>query len=145
MANTKEETLYHALFLARHLSRGDLKDGLVYILYELEMPSHILGYHYVKNAILMFYRNPVGMLLQGIYEAVIETVNPSASYKQLEQDMRSAIGQAYRKCAPHVWRIYIRPGEGQKPRRPSNQEFISEIASFMELWQACCKEVSYEI
>lgn len=145
MQKTKEETLYHALFLARHLSKGDLKDGLVYILYELEMPSHVLGYHYVKSAILMFYRDPVHMLLQGIYQAVQEKVNPHASYDQLEQAIRFAIKQAYRNCDPAVWEIYFSPSGSRKARRPSNHEFISGITSFMTLWQACCKEVSYEI
>lgn len=145
MPNAKEETLYHALFLAQHLSKGDLKDGLVYILYELEMPSHNIGYHYVRNAILMFYQDPVHMLLQGIYQTVIEKVNPSASYEQIEQSIRSVIGQSYKNCDPQVWRIYFRSKGMQKAKRPSNYEFISEIANFMELWQACCKEVSYEI
>ena len=145
MPNAKEETLYHALFLAQHLSKADVKDGLVYILYELEMPSHKLGYHYVKNAILMFYHDPVHTLLQGIYQAVIEKVNPGASYDQLEQNMRSVIDHSYQNCEPQVWNIYFAPKRNQKLRRPSNQEFISEIANFMELWQACCKEVSYEI
>jgi len=85
------------------------------------------------------------MLLQGIYQTVIEKVNPSASYEQIEQSMRSVIGQSYKNCDPQVWRIYFRPKGMRKAKRPSNYEFISEIANFMELWQACCKEVSYEI
>ena len=140
MPNTKEETLYHALFLARHLSGADLQDGLVYILYELDMPSHSLGYHYVRNAILLFYRDPVHTLLQGIYQTVIEKVNPTAEYKHVEQSIRSTIRKAYRLRDPRVWRLYFHP-EGC----PSNFEFISHISDFMELWQACCKEVSYEI
>ena len=145
MQKTKEETLYHALFLAQHLSKGDLKDCLVYILYELEMPSHNIGYHYVKSAILLFCQDPVHMLLQGIYQTVIEKLNPAASYQQLEQAMRSAIGLAHKNCEPQVWSIYFHIKQGRKSKRPSNYAFISEIANFMELWQACCKEVSYEI
>lgn len=144
MANPKEETLYHALFLARHLSGADLQDGLVYILYELDMPSHNIGYHYIRNAILLFYRDPVHMLLQGIYQAVIEKVNPTASYEQIEQSMRSVIGQAYRNRDPQVWKLYFNPSRIRPVKRPSNYEFISHISSFMELWQACCREVSYE-
>lgn len=144
MRNAKEETLYHALFLAQHLSKGDLKDGLTYILYEIDMPSHHIGYHYVRDAILLFYQDPVHMLLQGIYQAVIEKVNPSASYEQVEQSMRSVIGQAHKNCEPRTWKIYFKPKGKRTVKRPSNYEFISGISSFMELWQACCKEVSYE-
>ena len=144
MSNPKEETLYHALFLAQHLSKADLQDGLAYILYEIDMPSHNLGYHYVKSAILLFYHDPVPMLLQGIYQAVLEKVNPTASYEQLEQAMRSSIGQAYRNCVPRVWELYFQPVGARRAKQPSNYEFISQIANFLELWQACCKEVSYE-
>lgn len=140
MPNAKEETLRHALFLAQHLNKGDPKDGLVYILYELEMQSHNIGYLYVRNAILLLYHAPAHTLLQGIYQAVIEKVNPSASYSQLDQSMRSVIHQAHRDCEPAIWRIYFQ----RRQKRPSNLEFISRIKDFMELWQACIKEVSYE-
>ena len=145
MSNKTEETLYHAIFLARHLSKGDLQDGLVYILLDLQMPSHIIGYHYIKNAILLFYSNPVHMLLNGIYQVIIDKVNPSANYEQIEQAMRSVIGQSYKNCDPKIWKIYLQQNGKRKPKRPSNYEFISQIANFMELWQACCKEASYEI
>jgi two-component system response regulator (stage 0 sporulation protein A) len=144
MSNTKQETLYHALFLARHLSGADLQDGLVYILYELDMPAHNIGYHYIRNAILLFYRDPVHMLLQGIYQTVIEKVKPVASYDQIEQSMRKVIGLAYKNRDPQVWNLYFHSTGIRPSKRPSNLEFISNISSFMELWQACCKEVSYE-
>jgi hypothetical protein len=144
MSNTKQETLYHALFLARHLGGADLQDGLVYILYELDMPAHNIGYHYIRNAILLFYRDPVHMLLQGIYQTVIEKVNPVASYDQIEQSMRKVIGLAYKNRDPQVWNLYFHSTGIRPSKRPSNLEFISNISSFMELWQACCKEVSYE-
>lgn len=144
MPNAKAETLYHALFLAQHLSRGDLKDGLAYILFELEMPSHIIGYHYARNAILMFYRNPAHMVLQGIYQAVIDELYPTASYDQLDQSIRSAIDYAHKNCEPDTWNIYFHPKPNRKRKRPTNYEFISRITTFMELWQACVKEASYE-
>ena len=144
MSNMKQETLYHALLLARHLGGADMQDGLVYILYELDMPAHNIGYHYIRNAILLFYRDPVHMLLQGIYQTVIEKVNPVASYDQSEQSMRKVIGLAYTSRDPQVWNLYFHSTGIRPSKRPSNLEFISNISSFMELWQACCKEVSYE-
>ena len=145
MPTGREDTLYHALFLAQHLSKCDLQDGLVYVLLELQMPSHNIGYHYVKAAILLFCQDPVHLLLTGIYQMVGQKLDPSANYKQMEQAMRSAINQAYKNCDPQVWEYYFHPKGKYKPKRPSNYEFISQIANFMELWQACCKEVSYEI
>ena len=145
MPNGNKETLYHALFLAQHLSKCDLEYGLVYILLELQVPSHHIGYHYVKYAILLFYQNPVHMLLTGIYQAVGEKIDPSATYKQMEQAMRSVIDQAYKNCDSQVWGYYFQTKGTCRPKRPSNYEFISQISNFLELWQGCCKEVSYEI
>lgn len=145
MSNRKEETLYHAMFLAQHLNKCDLNDGLVYILFELSMESHHIGYHYARNAILLFYKNPVHMLLTGLYQKVIETVDPTATYERMEKSIRAAIKQSYRDCDPEVWGYYFPENEKFKSKKPSNYQFISQIAAFMELWQVCCKEASYEI
>ncbi len=145
MSNASKETLYHAIFLAQHLSRGDLKDGLVYILLELRMPPHLIGYHYVKYGTLFFYKDPVHTLLNGIYQVIIEKLNHDANCEQVESAMRSAINQAYDNCDPEVWGYYFQAKRNRKLKRPANLEFITHIAAFLELWQACCKEVSYEM
>lgn len=139
MRTVKDDTLLHAMFLARHLGRCDLREGLVYILLELQLPAHNIGYHYVTTAILLFYRNPVRMLMSGIYQEVARSLETSATYQQMEKAIRTAIKQAYESCDPAVWSRYFRLAG-----RPSNYEFISQIANFLQLWQACCKEVSYE-
>lgn len=145
MSNRKEETLYHAMFLAQHLNKCDLKDGLVYILFELDMDSQMLGYHYVRKAILLFYNNPVHMLLNGIYQKIMETDDPAASSSHVEKNIRDAVGQSYRDCDPEIWGYYFPKKAKEKPKKPSNYKFISQISTFMELWQTCCKEASYEI
>ena len=145
MTNRTQETLYHALAMAQLLSKCDLQEGLVYILLELEMESYQIGYHYVKNAILLFYRNPVHMVMTGIYQVLIEQFGSCVTYKQIEQAMRAAIGQAHRDCDLQTWGYYFRNNGDRKGKRPKNYVFVSHVAAFLELWQACCKEVSYEI
>lgn len=144
MSTASKNTLYHAIFLAQHLTRCDLQEGLTYILLELQMPSHIIGYHYVKMAILLFHRDPVHMLLTGIYQMVGQTLDPAATCQQVDQAMRFAIKQAYNNCDPQVWDCYFQPAGFRRAKRPSNYEFIAEIARFLKLWQTCCREVSYE-
>ena len=145
MPTAKRNTLYHALFLAQHLSKCDIQDGLVYILLELRVPCHCLGYHYVRMAILLFYQDPVHTLLTGITQSVMEQFSSALSYGQVEQAMRSVIDQAYKNCDPQLWGYYFHTYGKRKSGRPTNSEFVTQIANFMELWQACCKEVSYEI
>ena len=145
MPVASKETLYHAIFLAQHLNKCDLQDGLVYVLLELQMPAHNIGYYYVKMAILLFYQDPVHSLLTGIYQMVGQTVDPSATYQQVDQAMRFVIKQAYNHCDPQIWEYYFQSAKSHSSKRPSNYEFIAQITSFLKLWQACCKEVSYEI
>ena len=145
MLNASKETLYHAIFLAQHLRRGDLKDVLVYILSELRLPNHLIGYYYVHSGILIFCKDPVRTLLAGIYQAINESIDPAVSYHQMESAMRNVIDKAYDNCDPQVWNFYFLPKKNRRAKRPSNLEFITEIARFMELWQGCCKEASYEL
>lgn len=144
MTNANQETLYHALFMARHLNRCAPREGLVYILLELQLPAHRIGYHYLIKAILLFYNNPVGMLLAGIYQTIIAELDHPITYRKLEQDIRVVIEAGYRNCDPRVWGYYFRRRRELPAGRPSNFEFIAQIASFLELWQSCCKEASYE-
>jgi len=144
MSNRSQETLYHALFMAQHFSKCDLLDGLVYILLELQMPQHRIGYFYVRTAIMLFYKDPVHMLTTGIYQVVGERLNPNADYGNMENAMREVIGKAYAECDPKTWSYYFRERRKGK-KSPANLEFVSQVSAFMELWQACCKEVSYEI
>ncbi|MBR4289513.1 MAG: hypothetical protein IKT52_02610 [Oscillospiraceae bacterium] len=145
MSNRKEETLYHAMFLAQHLNKCDLKDGLVYILFELDVDKGRLGYHYVKDAILLFHKDPIHTLLSGIYQKVAENIDPFINSEYIEKNIRDVIGKSYRDCEPEIWAYYFPEKAGRKPSKPNNYKFISNISAFMELWQACCKEASYEI
>lgn len=144
MTSTIEDTLLHAMFLARHLSKCDLRYGVVAILLELGLPAHRIGYQYIKEAILLFYEEPAHLLMNGIYQAVGERIDPTAGEKQIEQAMRSVIDQAWRNRDSQVWKLYFPQDERGRIKRPSNSEFVSRIACFLELWQGCCKEVSYE-
>lgn len=144
MTSTIENTLLHAMFLARHLSKCDPQYVIVVILLELGLPAHRIGYQYIKEAILLFYEEPAHLLMNGIYQAVGENIDPTAGEKQIEQAMRSVIDQAWRNRDSQVWKLYFSPDELGRIKRPSNLEFVSRIACFLELWQGCCKEVSYE-
>ena len=43
-----------------------------------------------------------------------------------------------------VWRCYFPSNQEGFVEKPSNGEFISRVARFLELWQGCCKGVNYE-
>lgn len=54
------------------------------------------------------------------------------------------IGEAWQNRNTKVWGYYFPQYSGKKMSKPTNMEFISEIARFLELWRGCCEEVEYE-
>ena len=144
MAPTIEDTLLHAMFYARHLSRCEPRHCLGAILMELDLPAHRVGFQYIKEAILIFYEDPIGVHMKGIYQAVGQRMDPPIEDTQIEQDMRDVIRQAWKHSDDSVWKLYFPQDPAGRIKRPSNSEFVSRIACFLDLWQGCCKEVSYE-
>lgn len=139
-----ERTLRHAILLARHLSRCGPQYIVVAVLLELGVPAHCAGYTYLKHAILLFHDNPAAILSKGIYPAVGQLFSPQVSQLQVEQAIRKAVDEAWKNREPSVWSIYFPSATDAATKKPTNAEFIAQIAYFVELWEGCCKEVAYE-
>lgn len=144
VCSTIEVTLEHALFLARHLHRCGLQYAAIAILLELGIPTHRDGFDYLKNSIVLFCADPTQVLSKGIYLEIGQMYSTNPDHQQIENAIRSAIDAAWRNRNEKVWRIYFLPGPDGKLRKPTALEFISRIGYFLELWEGCCKEVSYE-
>lgn len=143
MAGMIEGTLRHAQFYRRHIKNGDIQLATVAILLELGVPTKGAGFDYLKNAIIMFYDNPAQSITKELYPNVGKLYEPKVGYKVIEIAIRRAISTAWYNRNEKVWQYYFFPnGEGDL-KKPSNAEFISMIAYFLELLQGC-KEGSYE-
>lgn len=143
MARTIEGTLDHALFLARHLNNCDLQCKALVVLLDLGIPTDRDGFQYLKNAIVCYYRMPRQMITKDIYLEVGRLYDPKAGVKQVENAIRRVIVDAWHERDDEVWGCYF-PRRNGTVKKPSNREFISRVACFMELWQGCCKEAVYE-
>lgn len=134
-------TLQHAMFFSQHLRRCNTKCITVAILLELGVPAKRIGFDYLMYAILRFDDDPTQAITKELYPGIADTCGPGVDAKQVEAAIRAVIAEAWENRNPKVWSCYFPHFAGRKMERPSNMEFISEIARFLELWRGCCEEV----
>ena len=137
-------TLQHAMFFSRHLRRCNTKCVTVAILLELGIPTKRIGFDYLMHAILSFDDDPAQAITKELYPGIADICGPGVDTKQVEAAIRAVIAEAWDNRNPKVWGYYFPHYAGRKMERPSNMEFISEIARFLELWRGCCEEVMDE-
>lgn len=141
MARAIGNTLQHAMFFSQHLRNCSAKCIAVAILLELGIPAKRIGFDYLVYAILSFYDDPAQAITKELYPDVADACGPGVDAKQVESAIRAVIAEAWESRRPKVWGYYFPHYAGKKMERPSNMEFISEIARFLELWQGCCEEI----
>ena len=140
MTRTIGRTLDHALFFARRIQNCDPSCIVLLILIEMGFETQQDGFFYLKHAVVQFFREP-GHLAKNIYPAIIGLYSSEITPQQMDSAIRSVIDNAWKRRNDEVWSFYFPPDLKGKIRRPSNAEFISRIAVFVELWQGCCKGV----
>lgn len=138
------DTLRHAMFLARHLSNCNAKSVTVAVLLDMGVPAKRIGFEYLIHAILRFYEDPAQALTKELYPDIARLYGPGADERQVEAAIRAVITEAWNNRNPKVWVCYYPHQAGRKMKKPTNMEFISEIARFLELWRGCCERTMYE-
>ena len=139
MSSAIEKTLEHALFLARHLKHCDYSTVVTLILFELGVAPKNDGFEHLKRAVAMRVKNPTRQLKGDIYSEL----DGAGDDERVEQSIRRSITDAWKNRDDEIWSIYFPQMKNGKLYKPSNGDFIAYIAWFVELWQGCCKEVSY--
>ena len=144
MTSTIELTLRHAQFLSRHLKSCGVQCATVAILLELGMSTKNVGFDYLRKAIIMFYSNPTQSITKNIYPDVGERYDPKVGSQTVEIAIRRVIDSAWQARNEKIWSYYFFPDRDGEIARPTNGEFISKIAYFLELVQGCSEEGSNE-
>lgn len=143
MACRIEGTLEHAKFYARHLNMCDPQYAALAVLMELEVATDCDGFDYLKRSIIVFMNRPAIGLKKGIYLEVGRQYSPEIDGDNVEASIRRAIQMAWRIRDEEIWAFYFPTDRNGRVKKPSNGEFISRVARFLELWQGCCEEVRY--
>ena len=143
MVSTIEDTLIHALFLARHLNNCDIKCATIAILLDLGVSPSAEGFNYLQDAIVMYYEDPEQTFTKMLYPRVYKHDNQKSGRYQVERCIRRAVAEAWENRDESVWRCYFPVDEDGNIPRPSNKEFISRVACFLKLWMGFCKEADH--
>lgn len=143
MTSTIEDTLAHALFLCRHLKCCDFECAITAVLIELGVPTKCVGFDYLKTAIILFHEDPTQMITKDLYPAIGKVYSSRPGYAQVEQGIRRAISEAWKSRDDSIWKCYFPSGLDGNIGKPTNAEFISRVARFLELWQGCRKEINH--
>lgn len=142
MANSIEDMLRHIVLLSRHLYKCDMRCAVYAVLMELHIPSKSAGFDYLANAILLHVKNPTGTMTKDVYPTVGKMYNPAVMSYVVERMIRVAITEAWKRRDDKIWECYFPGCSITECRRPTNAEFISQVARIMLIWQGC-KEVAH--
>jgi len=143
MDKTMIPALKHAKCLAREMNRCSKRYIIHIALKELGVPSSQDGFPLAKSTILMLCENPYCRLRGGAYYAAGIMADPPMDDSQVDQAIRRAIKIAWNDRNEYVWQCYFLEGRPGRLECPSNRDFLTAVADFVELWQGCCEEVSY--
>ena len=115
------------------LSAPDPKTHVSNLLISLGISTKLLGYAYLREAVLLMVRNPMQSITKELYPSVAKQF--SSSPTQVERSIRNAIQHAWERRSDEQWGQIFQPDSNGKIPRPSNAAFISRLADRLLLDQ----------
>lgn len=115
------------------LVEKDLKISITKLLHELGMPSHIKGYEYIREGILILYDNPeiVGGITKELYPEIASKFNTSVS--RVERAIRHAIEVSWNRGNIDLMEEIFGHSVDYDRAKPTNSEFIVTVADKLKL------------
>ena len=109
----------------------NIEDVISEILFELGMPSHILGYQYSVYAIKIAVENHdiINAITCGLYPTVAEHYGTTES--RVERAIRNGIECAWNRCDIDVIEKYFGNTVSPTKGKPTNSEFIARISNIV--------------
>lgn len=115
------------------LYRNNLEKSTTKILHELGMPSHIKGYQYIRDGIMMLYERPdvIGGITKELYPEVAEKYSTTVS--RVERAIRHAIEVSWNRGNWQLMEEIFGHSVDIDKAKPTNSEFIVTIADKLRL------------
>jgi len=116
-----------------NLFRNNLEISVTRMLHELGMPSHIKGYQYIRDGIVMIYNNPdiIGGITKELYPDVASKYNTTVS--RVERAIRHAIEVSWNRGNWDLMEEIFGHSVDIDKAKPTNSEFIVTIADKLRL------------
>ncbi len=102
------------------------------ILKELEVPKNLIGYEYLKTAIVLAYHKPSTLkpITQRLYPAIANVCNSNMS--SVVHGMMYAIEATWKCGDPNKFSKYLGKTTFQNKSRPTTSKFISTIVKYLD-------------
>lgn len=116
-----------------NLFHNSLEISITKMLHELGMPSHIKGYQYIRDGIMMIYNNPeiIGGITKELYPDVASKYNTTVS--RVERAIRHAIEVSWNRGNWDLMEEIFGHSVDIDKAKPTNSEFIVTIADKLRL------------
>ena len=116
-----------------NLYKNNLEISITRMLHELGMPSHIKGYQYIREGIIMVYNNPdiIGGITKELYPDVATKFDTTVS--RVERAIRHAIEVSWNRGNWDLMEEIFGHSVDIDKAKPTNSEFIVTIADKLRL------------
>lgn len=130
--NQVQEPTYHAV------DENFLRKEITKLMHTLGMPSHVLGYEYTREAILITLGNKdiLRAITGELYPAVAKTFNTTPD--RVERAIRHAVELAWDRGDLDTIQGFFGYTISPKKGKPSNKEFLSALADHLRLELQLC-------
>lgn len=116
-----------------NLYKHNLQVSITNILHELGVPSHIKGYQYIRESIMIVYENPevIGGITKELYPEVADRYDTTVS--RVERAIRHAIEVSWNRGSWDLMEDIFGHSIDIDKAKPTNSEFIVTIADKLKL------------
>ena len=117
------------------LSEDELYTEVTKMLHNMGVPSHIKGYQYVRDAIMMVYTdwNYIEQVTKVLYPTIAKKYSTTTS--RAERAIRHAVECAFDRGDLHYFNLYNITYSCERGK-PTNSEFIASIADYLKHGQS---------
>ena len=111
----------------------NLQVNVTHVLHELGVPSHIKGYHYLREGIKLIYKNPelIGGITKELYPTIAK--NFSSTDTRVERSIRHAIEVSWNRGNWDLMQDLFGYSVDIDKAKPTNSEFIVTIADKLRM------------
>ena len=119
--------------LGFNIDDKNLQVNVTHILHELGVPSHIKGYHYLREGIKLLYNNPelIGGITKELYPSIAKKF--SSTDTRVERSIRHAIEVSWNRGNWDLMQELFGYSVDIDKAKPTNSEFIVTIADNLRM------------
>jgi len=116
-----------------NIYHNNLQISVTKILHELGVPSHIKGYQYIREGIILLYNNPdmIGGITKELYPEIADKFDTTVS--RVERAIRHAIEVSWNRGDWNLMEEIFGHSVDIDKAKPTNSEFIVTVADKLRL------------